>query len=98
MPRLLDSFQQLLAVCNIISHTDRHEQNLATIWIKNSNPTKHLIQDKNIWNLAIIDNIDFKKKSFKFGNIYDITRSNSYATLWMAFQIQLPIEIQIGPK
>jgi len=61
--------------------------------MKNSNPIKRLIQKENIWNLAVINNIDFKKKSFKFDNIYDITCSNSYATLQMAFQTQLSIKI-----
>ncbi|RGB36566.1 hypothetical protein C1646_757957 [Rhizophagus diaphanus] len=38
-----------------------------------TDPTQRLIEGKNIWNLAIIDNIDFKEKTFKFGNIYDVT-------------------------
>ncbi|PKB95696.1 hypothetical protein RhiirA5_436225, partial [Rhizophagus irregularis] len=46
----------------------------------------------------IIDNIDFKEKTFKFGNIYDVTRGSSHATLRMAFQIQLPIEVKTGPE
>ncbi|RGB38888.1 hypothetical protein C1646_755108 [Rhizophagus diaphanus] len=29
-------------------------------------PSKRLIKEKNIWNLAIIDSIDFKEKTFKF--------------------------------
>src|ERR1041384_1730224 len=66
--------------------------------MKNSNPAKRLIQGKNIWNLAIIDNIDFKERSFKFGNIYDVTRGNSHATLRMAFQAQLPFEIETSPE
>ena len=45
-----------------------------------------------------IDNIDFKEKSFKFENIYNVTRDNSHATLRMAFQAQLPIEVGIGPE
>ena len=39
-----------------------------------------------MWNLAIINNIDFKQKSFAFGNIYDITRGSSHIILQMAFQ------------
>src|SRR6185369_15390343 len=34
----------------------------------------------------------------KFSNIYDITRDNSHATLRMAFQAQLPIEIKTSPE
>jgi hypothetical protein len=66
--------------------------------MKNSNPVKRLIQGKDIWSLAVIDNIDFKEKSFKFGNIYDVTRGNSHATLRMAFQAQLPFEVGTDPE
>ncbi|GET03812.1 hypothetical protein GLOIN_2v1482460 [Rhizophagus clarus] len=51
--------------------------------MEKSDPTKRLIRSNNIWKLAIIDNIDFKEKGFKFGNIYDVTRDNSHATLRM---------------
>ena len=54
--------------------------------MEKSDPKKRLIKNKNVWNLAVIDNIDFKKKSFKFENIYDVTRDNSHATLRMVFQ------------
>src|SRR3954469_16288359 len=63
-----------------------------------ANPAKRLIQEDDIWNLAIIDNIDFKEKSFKFGNIYDVTRGSSHATLRMAFQARLLIEIKTNPE
>ncbi|RHZ60063.1 hypothetical protein Glove_359g45 [Diversispora epigaea] len=86
IPQLLESFRQILTVCHVISHTDRYKRKLAKIRMENSDPAKWLIQDKNIWNLAVIDNIDFKEKSFKFGNIYDVTCDNSHATLKMAFQ------------
>jgi len=81
MPRLLSYFRQLLTVCHVISHTDRYERKLTKIRIEAANPTERLIKRNNIWNLAIIDNIDFKEKSFKFGNIYDVTRGSSHATL-----------------
>ncbi|RHZ69362.1 hypothetical protein Glove_284g93 [Diversispora epigaea] len=66
--------------------------------MEKSNPTRRLIQGNNVWNLAIIDNIDFKEKSFKYGNIYDVTRDNSHTILRMAFQAQLPIKIETVPK
>src|SRR2546429_8337177 len=97
-PRLLSSLRQLLTMCHVTSHTDRHERKLANVRMENANPTQRLIKKNNIWNLAIIDNIDFKEKSFKFGNIYDVTRGSSHATLRMAFQIQLPIEVETGPE
>jgi hypothetical protein len=98
MPRLLDSFRRLLKVCHVTSHSDRHERKLAKVRMELSNLASHFIQGKNVWNLATIDNIDFKEKSFKFGNIYDVTRETSHATLRMAFQAQLPIEIETGPE
>ena len=55
------------------SHTDRHERKLANIRMEKADPAQRLIQGKNIWNLAVVDNIDFKEKSFKFENIYDVT-------------------------
>src|SRR2546423_15429460 len=48
---------------------------------------------KNVWNLAVVNNIDFKEKNFKFDNIYDITQKSSHTTLRMAFQMQLLIDI-----
>src|SRR5436305_13013841 len=62
------------------------------------NPTRCLIRNNNIWNLAVIDNINFKEKSFKFENIYNVTRGNSHATLRMAFQVQLSFEVETGPE
>jgi hypothetical protein len=94
MPRLLGYFRRFLTVCNVTSHTDRYERQLAKIRMSTTDSTKCLIKRNNIWNLAIIDNIDFKEKTFKFGNIYDVTRGNSHATLRMAFQIQLPTEVK----
>ncbi len=34
--------------------------------------------------------IDFKQKTFSFGNIYDTTRNSSHVTLRMAFQSEIP--------
>ncbi|PKK60415.1 hypothetical protein RhiirC2_793343, partial [Rhizophagus irregularis] len=98
-PRLLSSLCQLLTMCHVTSHTDRYGRKLANVRMKNANPTQRLIKKNNIWNLAIIDNIDFKEKSFKFENIYDVTRESSHAILRIAFQIQLPIDIiRTGPE
>ncbi|GBC30511.2 uncharacterized protein OCT59_015744 [Rhizophagus irregularis] len=48
----------------------------------------------NIWNLAVIDNIDFKEKSFTYENIFDTTRKSSHITLRMAFQMRMPIPLE----
>ncbi|RHZ70951.1 hypothetical protein Glove_264g47 [Diversispora epigaea] len=98
IPRLLGFFRRFLTVCHVTSHSDRHERKLAKVRMEKSNLTRCLIQGNNVWNLATIDNIDFKEKSFKYGNIYDVTRDNSHVTLRMAFQAQLPIEIETVPE
>ncbi|GES82488.1 hypothetical protein GLOIN_2v1829825 [Rhizophagus clarus] len=53
-------------------------------------PTNRILHKKNIWNLGIIDNIDFKETTFGYGNIFDAIRGNSHATLRILFQYQLP--------
>ncbi|UZO27881.1 uncharacterized protein OCT59_021434 [Rhizophagus irregularis] len=58
--------------------------------MKSADPSKCLLTKKNVFNLAVIDNIDFKERSFQFGNIYDVTRGTSHATLRMVFQFSLP--------
>ncbi|RHZ51446.1 hypothetical protein Glove_478g13 [Diversispora epigaea] len=80
-PRLISSLHNFLNTCYVIGHTERHERNKEKDQMSNIIPFERLKKDKNIWNLAIIDNIDFKTKSFSFGNIYDVTRETSHATL-----------------
>ena len=55
-------------------------------------------KDPNLWNLAVIDNIDFKEKTFKYGNIFDTTRNSSHTTLRMAFQIKMLISLDGSPN
>ena len=88
--KLLSSLHALLTKCSIIAHTNRHERQLEKVRMINANPTKRLIKNENVFNLAVIDNIDFKETTFQFGNIYDVTRENSHAILRMAFQSTLP--------
>src|SRR4051812_48411813 len=86
-PRLLGSLHQLLKICHVTSHTDRHERKLANARMKNANSIQRLVKEEHIWNLVIIDNIDFKEKCFKFENIYDVTQESSHAILRMVFQV-----------
>ena len=44
---------------------------------------------KNIWNLSIIDNVDFKEATFGYGNIFNAVRENSHVTLRILFQYYL---------
>jgi hypothetical protein len=97
-PRLISSLNDLLTKCSVIGHTTRHERRLEKIRMKDANPSRRLLNGMNIFNLAIIDNIDFKEKSFQFGNIYDATRGTSHATLRMVFQFTLPEIINEKPE
>ncbi|RHZ89130.1 hypothetical protein Glove_18g69 [Diversispora epigaea] len=45
--------------------------------MENSDPAKRLIQDKNIWNLAVIDNIDFKEKKTDPEPVVELTAETS---------------------
>ena len=66
--------------------------------MQNIDPTKRLIKGNNVFNLAVIDNIDFKEISFGFGNIYGVTHGTSHATLRMMFQSTLSIPINEMPE
>jgi hypothetical protein len=66
--------------------------------MQNVDPIKRLNNGNNVYNLAVIDNIDFKEASFGFGNIYDVTRGTSHATLRMVFQSTLPIIVNETPE
>ena len=88
----------LLTKCSIIGHTNRHERRLEKTRMKSADPSKRLFTENNVFNLAVIDNIDFKERSFQFGNIYDVTRGTSHATLRMVFQFLLPEVINEKPE
>ncbi|POG72422.1 hypothetical protein GLOIN_2v1829825 [Rhizophagus irregularis DAOM 181602=DAOM 197198] len=89
-PKLLSSLQEILNIVNITSHTLRHERNLEKIRALLANPTDRIHYNENIWNLGIIDNVDFKKSTFGYENIFDATRGHSHANLRMLFQFQMP--------
>ena len=59
-----------------------------------ADPTLRLKNNNKIWNICVIDNIDFKEKTFTFGNIYDTTWRSTHATLRIVFQFELPISIE----
>ncbi|RHZ55596.1 hypothetical protein Glove_413g5 [Diversispora epigaea] len=83
----------------IISHSDRHERRLEKVRINNINSTERLIFESNIWNLAVIDYIDFKERTFSYRNIYDVTRGKSPLIFKRNFNVEslykkILIEIQ----
>ena len=62
-------------------HNLMKELRLEKIRIRESQPGKRLIQEDNIWNISIIDNIDFKEQTFSYGNIFDSIRKSSFFSL-----------------
>src|SRR2546421_6583189 len=57
------------------------------------NPHKRLWIGDDIWNIGVIDNIDFKEKTFAYSNIFDQIRSSTHATLRMVFQYKMPTSL-----
>ncbi|RHZ63144.1 hypothetical protein Glove_332g15 [Diversispora epigaea] len=92
--KMLNKFRDFLSIVQIISHTDGQERRLEKKRMKSVVPAERLHNNPNIWNIAVIDNIDFKEKTFYYGNIFNTTRETSHATLRMTFQNYLPIQIE----
>ncbi|PKY60671.1 hypothetical protein RhiirA4_484634, partial [Rhizophagus irregularis] len=85
-PNLLTSLYAILCTANVVSHTQSHERKLEKIRISETKPKERLLTGNNIWNVSVIDNIDFKEKTFMYGNIYDTIYNSFYVTLQMVFQ------------
>ena len=47
-----------------------------------------------MWNISILDNIDFAEKTFAYGNIFDMARCSIHVTVRMVFQFDLSAPIQ----
>lgn len=92
-PRLFTTLHDFLSLVNVAGVTRRYERSLETQRMELADPTLRIQQSSNIWNVCVIDNIDFKEKTFTYGNIYDTTRTSSHATLRLLFQFKLPIEV-----
>ncbi|PKK59622.1 hypothetical protein RhiirC2_794577 [Rhizophagus irregularis] len=72
-PKLISSLHALLTKCSIIGHTSRHERRLEKVRMKDIDPTKRLIRGNNVFNLAIIDNIDFKEVTLNLSTLPILT-------------------------
>ena len=46
-----------------------------------------LLKGENIWNLCIINNINFWEETFGYDNIFDVTKHIMHATLRMYFSL-----------
>jgi hypothetical protein len=84
--KLQSSLYAVLHAAHVLAHTGRHERNRERERIENTDPPAQLKVGNNIWNICVLDNIDFKESTFRYGNIFDTTRSTSHATLCMVFQ------------
>ena len=63
-PRLLSSLHRVLESVSVISHSISHERKLETSRMSIANPQTWIIIEPKIWNVYVIDNIDFKQSSF----------------------------------
>ena len=72
-PNLLPYLREIFRLVSIILYTKRHENRLERFRTLNADSRKNLIEGPNIWNLAVIDNIDFKASIFSYNNIFDTT-------------------------
>ncbi|PKC06871.1 hypothetical protein RhiirA5_418981 [Rhizophagus irregularis] len=94
----INNLQTPESLNDYISVFPGHERRLEKTRMKSADPSKRLLTEKNVFNLAVIDNIDFKERSFQFGNIYNVTRGTLHATLRMVFQFLLPEVIVEKPE
>lgn len=92
-PKLLSSLMAVLHSVYIVAHTQKYERHLEKQRMIAAEPQKKLLFGPKIWNLAIIDIIDFIQQSFQYGNIYDISRKTIHTTLHMVFQFTMPVPI-----
>ncbi|RHZ57020.1 hypothetical protein Glove_395g65 [Diversispora epigaea] len=74
---LVELYNLLNVLVSVSGVTRRYERCLETQRMELANPTLRIQQFSNIWNVCVIDNIDFKEKTFTYGNIYNITHENT---------------------
>ncbi|CAG8693504.1 10349_t:CDS:2, partial [Dentiscutata heterogama] len=70
-PKLYHSLYNILCIANVVSHTQQHERILEKTRRHEAKPKTRLLRSAYIWNVLVIDNIDFIEKIFAYGNIYD---------------------------
>jgi hypothetical protein len=95
--KLLPSLRSCLEAVNAVSHTSVHEYRLRRQRMQAADPIERLRTDPFTWNVCVIDNIDLREATFKYGNIYNIAGRSFHATLRMVFQFKLPQEINSIP-
>jgi hypothetical protein len=93
-PRLVSKLHRILRSAHVISYVWDHEVRAEKERMELADPATRLEIGDYVYNLAVIDNIDLQEKTFAYGNIYDIARRTSHATLRMVFQFKLPPDLQ----
>jgi hypothetical protein len=92
-PKLLPYLRKILYTAKVVSYSKRHENRLEVERALNADPKSKILQGtQKMFNLAVIDNIDFAALTFKSGNIFDTPRQTSHATLRLLVQFTLPDE------
>ena len=91
--KLYQSLYNILCIANVVSYTQKHERLLEKARQHDAKPKSRLLQDTKIWNVSVIDNIDFIEWTFTYGNIFDTTRKTVHAILRMVFQFTMPIQL-----
>lgn len=90
-PKLLPYLQQILYGAKVISYSKWHENQLELEQAHHADPASKILRGtQHMFNLAVIDNIDFAALTFKSGNIFDTPRKTSHATLQLLIQFTLP--------
>nr|CAG8639026.1 3774_t:CDS:2 [Entrophospora candida] len=88
-PKLLSSLYQVLLAGGVLPHTLRHECCCEDGLMTDADPRKNLVYGPTIWNVGVVDNIDFKESTFFSGNIFDATRNSLHAIARIVIQIDL---------
>jgi hypothetical protein len=89
-PKLASYLRAILRTANVVAYLKDYEVKIQKKRMLEANPQRRLKSGPNVWNLAVIDNIDFKEKTFRAGNLFDNTRDTAHATLRMVFQFEMP--------
>ncbi|CAJ0630448.1 3315_t:CDS:2 [Entrophospora sp. SA101] len=85
----------LTSTVQVASHSKRHEYRVRNERISNIVPASRLEIGPNIWNLAVIDNIDIRDHTYSYGNIFDVTCNIKHAVVRIALQYKLPHPVGI---
>ncbi|CAG8560390.1 3542_t:CDS:2 [Paraglomus occultum] len=82
-PKLISTLYAILWTAHVIPHSMHHEKTLERQRIRDTKPEDRVIKKETIWNICVVDNIDFVEKTFAYGNIFDAARRSIHATVRM---------------